>query len=239
VARTRNSHGGYGALQGNFSREYFQQKIIEATIKKLKKDKSKYLTNFSTVTALMDAVGDNLRTTFGTTEIKTLMRLGSELNVSNMETLSMVENYDGNAAMMTTGMLNGISYVLPTAGDRTWYQIHNFIQERLYARAFSSEKAQIVVLNGTETPGLAATKQEEMKYEGFNVSTIGNTPEDFGEVPTTKIYKLNDDKPETLNELKKYFGVEETSEVPDSLSEYFEENDFIVILGDDQFTPIN
>lgn len=237
VARTRNSHGGYGALQGNFSREYFQQKIIEATVKKLKKDKSKYLTNLNAVMDLKNAVGDNMRTTFGADEIKTLMRLANELNTTNIESLSMVENYDGNAAMMTTGMLNGISYVLPAAGDRSWYMIHNFIQERLYASAFSQEKAQIVVLNGTETPGLAATKQEEMKYDGFKVSEIGNTPDDFGEVPTTIIYKLNDSKPQTLEELKKYFGVDITSEVPESLSDFVEGNDFIVILGDDQFAP--
>jgi hypothetical protein len=186
---------------------------------------------------LKNAVGDNMRTTFGADEIKTLMRLANELNTTNIESLSMVENYDGNAAMMTTGMLNGISYVLPTAGDRSWYMIHNFIQERLYASAFSQEKAQIVVLNGTETPGLAATKQEEMKYDGFKVSEIGNTPDDFGEVPTTIIYKLNDSKPQTLEELKKYFGVDITSEVPESLSDFVEGNDFIVILGDDQFAP--
>ena len=64
---------------------------------------------------------------------------------------------------------------------------------------------------------------------------IGNTPDDFGEVPTTIIYKLNDSKPQTLEELKKYFSVDETSEVPDSLSEYAEDADFIVVLGDDQF----
>ncbi len=240
VARTRNSHGGYGALQGNFSREYFQQKIIEATIKKLKKDKSKYLTSFSTVTSLLDAVGDNLRTTFGATEIKTLMRLGNELNITDMETLSMVENYDGNAAMMTTGELGGISYVLPTAGDRSWYMIHNFIQERLYTNAFTQEKANIVVLNGTETPGLAATKQDDMKYEGFTVSVIGNAPDDMvGEVATTVIYALNDNNPETLAKLKEYFGIEETTEIPDSLSEYSEDADFVVILGDDQFASAN
>ena len=240
VARTRNSHGGYGAISGNFSREYFQQKIIEAMIKKLKKDKSKYLTNLNAVMDLKNAVGDNMRTTFGADEIKTLMRLANELNTTNIETLSMIENYDGNAAMMTTGMLNGISYVLPTAGDRSWYMIHGFIQERLYASAFSQEKAQIVLLNGTETPGLAATKQENMKYDGFKISEIGNSPDNFGEVPTTIIYQLNSSKPQTAEELKSYFGVDITTEVPESLSEYnTEENDFIIILGDDQFASAN
>ena len=103
------------------------------------------------------------------------------------------------------------------------------------ASAFSQEKAQIVVLNGTETPGLAATKQEDMQYEGFKISMIGNTPDDFGEVPTTIIYKQTDSKPQTLDELKKYFGVEESGNAPESLAEFTEDADFIVVLGDDQF----
>ena len=62
VARTRNSHGGYGALQGNFSREYFQQKIIEATVKKARE--TNFVTDLGAATGLLNAVGDNIRTTF-------------------------------------------------------------------------------------------------------------------------------------------------------------------------------
>ena len=37
VARVRNAHGGYGAATGNFSREYFQQRILEAIVNTAKK----------------------------------------------------------------------------------------------------------------------------------------------------------------------------------------------------------
>ena len=61
VARTRNSHGGYGAARGNFSREYFQQRIIEATVKKARE--TNFVTDLGAATGLLNAVGDNIRTT--------------------------------------------------------------------------------------------------------------------------------------------------------------------------------
>lgn len=242
VARSRNSHGGYGAARGNFSREYFQQKIIEATVKKARE--TNFVTDLGAATGLLNAVGDNIRTTFKDTDIKTLMRLAKEVNINNMETLSTVENYDGRAALMTTGMVNNISYVLPYGGDMYFGNIHNFIQERLYAEGFSREGAQVVVLNGTDTPGTAADEQIDLQDEGFSVLSIGNAPDDLQDNEKTIIYQLNDTKPETAAKLAEKYGVELTTEIPESLSEYkgssdgesdSEPADFIVIIGNDHF----
>lgn len=241
VARTRNSHGGYGAVQGNFSREYFQQKIIEATVKKARE--TNFVTDLSAATGLLNAVGDNIRTTFQDSDIKTLMRLAKEININNMETLSTVENYDGRAALMTTGMVNGISYVLPYGGDMYFSNIRSFIQERLYAEGFSREMAQVVVLNGTETPGTAAEEQLNLEDEGFTIYSIGNAPDDLQNAEKTTVYQLNDTKPETAKKLAEKYGVELLTDIPESLSEYKSSSDdtesvaadFIVIIGNDHF----
>ena len=241
VARTRNSHGGYGAVQGNFSREYFQQKIIEATVKKARE--TNFVTDLSAATGLLNAVGDNIRTTFQDSDIKTLMRLAKEININNMETLSTVENYDGRAALMTTGMVNGISYVLPYGGDMYFSNIRSFIQERLYAEGFSREMAQVVVLNGTETPGTAAEEQLNLEDEGFTIYSIGNAPDDLQNAEKTTVYQLNDTKPETAKKLAEKYGVELVTDIPESLSEYTSSSDdtesvaadFIVIIGNDHF----
>ena len=242
VARTRNSHGGYGAARGNFSREYFQQRIIEATVKKARE--TNFVTDLGAATGLLNAVGDNIRTTFKDSDLKTLMRLAKEININNMETLSTVDNYDGRAALMTTGMVNGISYVLPYGGDMYFGNIHSFIQERLYAEGFSREMAQVVVLNGTETPGTAANEQIDLEDAGFTVSSIGNAPDDLQNAEKTVVYQLNDTKPETAAKLAEKYNVELTTEVPDSLSEYKESSDedsdstpadFIIIIGNDHF----
>lgn len=241
VARSRNSHGGYGAARGNFSREYFQQKIIEATVKKARE--TNFVTDLGASTGLINAVGDNIRTTFQDSDIKTLMRLAKEININNMETLSTVENYDGRAALMTTGMVNGISYVLPYGGDMYFGNIHSFIQERLYMEGFSREMAQVVVLNGTETPGTAAEEQLNLEDDGFIVHSIGNAPDDLRNTEKTIVYQLNDTKPETAAKLAERYGVELVIDIPASLSVYKGPSDdtgsaaadFIVIIGNDHF----
>ncbi len=244
VARSRNSHGGYGAARGNFSREYFQQRIIEATIKKARE--TNFVTDLGAATGLLNAVGDNIRTTFKDSDMKTLMRLAKELNINNMETLSTVENYNGRAALMTTGMVNGISYVLPYGGDMYFGNIHSFIQERLYAEGFSREMAKVVVLNGTETPGTAANEQIDLEDEGFTIHSIGNAPDDLQNAEKTVVYQLNDTKPETATKLAEKYGVELNTEVPESLNEYgggsdsdSEAADFILIIGNDHFASAN
>lgn len=244
VARTRNSHGGYGAVQGNFSREYFQQKIIEATVKKARE--TSFVTDLGAATGLLNAVGDNIRTTFQDSDIKTLMRLAKEININNMDTISTVENYDGRAALMTTGMINGISYVLPYGGDMYFGNIHSFMQERLYAEGFSREMAKVVVLNGTETPGTAANEQVDLEDEGFTVHSIGNAPDDLQNAEKTVVYQLNDSKPETAAKLAEKYSVELSTEVPESLNEYkggsdsdSEAADFILIIGNDHFASAN
>jgi LCP family protein required for cell wall assembly len=241
VARTRNSHGGYGAISGNFSREYFQQRIIEATVKKARE--TNFVTDLGASTGLINAVGDNIRTTFQDSDIKTLMRLAKEVNIANMDTISTVENYDGRAALMTTGTVNGISYVLPYGGDMYFGNIHSFMQERLYMEGFSREMAQVVVLNGTETPGTAAEEQTNLEDEGFTIHSIGNAPDELQNAEKTVVYQLSDSKPETAKKLAEKYGVELITDIPESLSEYKGSADdtesvpadFVVIIGNDHF----
>jgi LCP family protein required for cell wall assembly len=241
VARTRNSHGGYGAARGNFSREYFQQRIIEATVKKARE--TNFVTDLGASTGLINAVGDNIRTTFQDSDIKTLMRLAKEVNIANMDTISTVENYDGRAALMTTGTVNGISYVLPYGGDMYFGNIHSFMQERLYMEGFSREMAQVVVLNGTETPGTAAEEQTNLEDEGFTIHSIGNAPDELQNAEKTVVYQLSDSKPETAKKLAEKYGVELITDIPESLSEYKGSADdtesvpadFVVIIGNDHF----
>jgi LCP family protein required for cell wall assembly len=62
VARVRNAYGGWGASAGNFSREVFQQKIIQAAVKKMRE--TNYATNWSAILGIKDAIGNNVLTDF-------------------------------------------------------------------------------------------------------------------------------------------------------------------------------
>ena len=229
VARTRNAFGGYGASNGNFSREYFQQKIIEASMKKIK-EKGLDLT---AVLGIKAAIGDNVRTNFKDTEIKSVLTLSQKLDINSISTISLFdsENDPLSEPLMTTGTINGISYVYPSAGVGNYSNIHSYVKRRLLAGGFADEMAEIVILNGTDEIGLAHKENLELTGLGFVISQNDNAPDDQSDFEGVRIYKNNSNNPKTEAELKKHYGVNEISDqVPESLAEY--EEDFIIIIGE-------
>lgn len=226
VARARNAYGGYGAANGNFSREYFQQRILEAIAKKAK---SAGL-DLGKVMAIKSAVGDNLRTNFKDTEIKTLVKLGSNLDFGGIQTISLYDTKDKPAALLRDGMINGISYVYPTKGVGNYSDIHAYIKRKLSGEAFTSEEAKVVVLNGTSAYGIAATEKTYLEGKGYIVSSTANAPSGLGGFDGVKVYQVTANKPKTAEALLKLYDVDLITEIPESLSSY-SNADFVVIIG--------
>lgn len=135
VARARNAAGGYGAGGGNFSREYFQQRIIEAM---LQKSRANGLDIF-TVLKIKDAIGDNMRTNFQDKEIKAAMSLLKDVETNKIESISLLKPQGDEAPLLTTGMINRISYVYPVEGVGKYTKIHAYIDKLLYKKAPEAE----------------------------------------------------------------------------------------------------
>ena len=227
VARVRNAYGGYGASNGNFNREVFQQRILEAIVKKAK---SKNLVgDLVAVMQIKDAVGDNLRTDFKDDEIKSVLKVASNVDFTNLETISLYTTDDKPAALMRTGTINGISYVLPAAGVGNYANIKAYIKRKLSAEAFTSENAQIAVLNGTSAYGIASKEKTELEDNGYIVSATANAPSDQSGFDGVKVFQKNDKMTQTAEALKKFYGVDVVTEIPDSLKD--QAADFIVIIG--------
>lgn len=244
VARMRNHSGGYGASGGNFSREQFQQKIIQAAV--LKAQEKNYLQDFGAILKIKDAVGDNLRMNFKDTELKTATKLLSKLKLSEMKSIPLQRPDGEEGSLFTTGMLpvpgvNGLScggsvpgclsYVYPRAGINDYSAIIKYVSKKLVSSPASNEKAQIVVMNGTETPGLAAKKAKKLEKKGLNVIDVKNAPEALSGKKTTRIYQRNSDMPQTAKLLKELLGGAKLSQkLPKSLQST--KADFIVVLGE-------
>ena len=220
VARSRNSHGGYGAGNGNFSREYFQQRIIEAAGKKAKEK------NIDIVTALKikDAIGDNIRTNFKDTEIKTLLKLATSLDINSLQTISLQK-----AGLLTTGMVNNISYVLPRAGTYNYTAIQKYIKGVMSGASFTSEEAQIAVLNGTSASGIASKEKDVLEGKGYIVKSTGNAPSGLGGFDGVKVYQKNLKMTKTAESLHNLYKVDLITDIPESLKST--DADFIVIVG--------
>ena len=213
----------HGTTSGDFTRGASQQKILIGIKDKLL-EKS---LSISELLSLASTLGDNLRTSFSIDEMKTLAHLTSSFDFDSMRQVSLIDPY----RLMTTGNINGISYVLPSAGVGNYGRIQDYVAKMFSNDPRSYEDYTILVLNGTESAGLASTEKSSLEEAGYQNITADNAPE--GEY-TDKytLYALNSNAPGTKKLLEsKYNQTAKTLEdlpagVPTT-------HDFVVIIGED------
>lgn len=215
VGLARARHGTTG---GDFSRGASQQKIIIG-IKNRVFEKELSLPD---ILGLITTLGDNLRTNFSLSEMKTLAHDSQILDFDVMRQISLYPDY------MTTGMLNGISYVLPKAGVGNYQNIKAFVATQLSSDPRDYEDPTIAIYNATDTDGLATEEKLKLEKEGYVVTIVDNAPE--GEYrPGTSIYTTTT-KPGTFHLLENRYNFTPLSieELPATISPDY---DFIIILN--------
>lgn len=222
LARARNASGGYGLPNGNFDREKNQQKIITALREKALSVGT--LTNLGSVTALMDAMGKNLRTNIETNEIQTLMGLARDIQTQNIISLSLV---DEDEPLVTTDSYNGQSIVRPVAGVLDYSDIQEYVDRTVNASPVSREESHISVLNGGRAAGAAQIEADKLTDADFIVDTVDNAPD--GDYAVVEIYQLDESKTASATKLKQLYGVDLKTETPPV--SVVGETDFIIILG--------
>lgn len=221
VALSRARHG---TIAGDFSRGASQQKILIGIKNKVfEKDLT-----ISDLLSLASTLGDNLRTNFSLSDFKTLAHLTYLFDFDSMRQISLLD-YNKDIYLMTTGMINGISYVLPSAGVGNYGAIQSYVAEQLSNDPRDYEQPTILVLNASDIAGIAAEERSSLTAAGFDNIDADNAPE--GEYVTgTTIYITTDDKPGSLALLEDHYkqDIKPASELPENISH---EYDFIVILN--------
>lgn len=190
----------YGFEQSNFDREKNQQKIIKALREKAVS--AGVLTDFSKVSAIIDALGNNLRTTFETKEFRTLVSLAQDIKSENIKSISLI---DGDDPVMTTDNVNGMSVVVPTAGTYNYSQLRKLLDQKFSSNPIVREEATVAVYNGSGVAGVAQTEADKLEELKYTVGTIGNAPE--GEYARYTIYQIGSGNSGTAAALKKLYGV--------------------------------
>lgn len=213
----------HGTASGDFSRGASQQKILIGIKDKLL-EKS---LSIPELLSLASTLGDNLRTNFSIDELKTFAHLLSDLDLSSMRQISLIEP----ERLMTTDNINGISYVIPSAGVGNYTKIQTYIEKMFSNDPRDYEDATILVLNGTDTPGLASTEQSNLEEDGYNNIDIDDAPE--GEY-TDKytLYSLSDTAPGTKKLLEEKYNISAKTleELPESIDTTY---NFVIIIGND------
>lgn len=197
----------YGFEQSNFDREKNQQKIIKALREKAVS--AGVLADFGKVTAMIDALGNNLRTTFDAKEIQTLVSLAKDIKSENIQSISLI---DGDDPIMTTGNVNGMSVVHPSAGTYDYSKLRALLQQKLSSDPMVREAAPIAVLNGSGVAGTAQTEADKLETAKYTVASVGNAP--AGDYARYTLYQIGSGNSGTASKLKERYGVKITAGTP-------------------------
>lgn len=216
VGLARARHGTAG---GDFSRGQSQQKIIVGIKNKLLEKQL----SIPDMLSLVSTLGDNLRTNFSVAEIKTLGHDLTTLDFDVMRHISLYPDY------MTTGMLNGISYVLPKAGAGNYKTIQLYVAKQLSSDPRDYEEPTIAIYNASDTDGLASEEKIKLENKGYTINLIDNAPEGEYEQGTS-VYVINPEKAGTKRMLEEEYNYtpKGKNELPTTIAPNY---DFIIILN--------
>ena len=210
----------------DFARAQRQRTVLVAL-----KDKTENLgtlTNPLKLSSLISAFGDNVQSDISISDMTRLAEIMKKIPSNDIQSVGLT---DGTNSFVTTGNINGLSVVMPKAGLEDYTQIQDFVRTKLKDGFIAKENANVSVLNGTDTPGLATAKTTELKSYGYNVGTTANAPtQDYA---TTKIIDLSKGADKyTLNYLKKRFNVQNVdTQLPPGITPG--SANIVIILGTD------
>lgn len=221
------SRSRYTSARGDFDRAERQRKVIIALKERVLSLGT--FTNPAKLNELIDAFGDHVQTDFSQSEILRVYEIGREIDSSKIASLSLV---DPPNDYLTTANIGGLSVVIPKAGEGDYKAIQSFVRNAIKDAFIKSEDARIVILNGTNTTGLATTKAEELRSYGYNVTFVGSAPT-ANYTQTTLVDLNNGDKKYTKRYLEQRLKVTATNSLPDSAINQ-PGADFVIILGSNE-----
>lgn len=224
LARARGDPGAYptyGLSRSNPDRQDNQRKILIAL--KDKAVSAGVLTDPVAVNKLLDTLGNNLRTNFEASELKTLIELGKNVKTEDIISFSL-ENPEKPLA--TVGCFSG--HICPNAGSFNYASIHAAVVALSTGDVAAIEGATVDVLNASGTPGLAQTEAAKLGEKKFKLGAIGNAPEALGAQPISFYDLSGGQNPGTLKKLKQVLGVDVTAGKPAGV---VSGADFVVIIG--------
>lgn len=215
----------YGFTDGDFDRTMHQRQMILAI--KDKASQSDVIANPFKVSALVDAVGNNVSTNIKLDEIETMYADTKKVNDKDIASYNINTLKGNNTTMLANYTTpDGQSALIPAAGIDDFSAIQAQIQRILTSDPVSREGATVEVLNGTSTTGLAATQEYSLTHKGMTVS-VADAP--ATQPTTTIIDDSQGQKPNTLAYLKQHYNATIVKNA--NLTYNYPGADFILILG--------
>ena len=212
----------HGTSSGDFSRGASQQKILIG-IKDKVIEKKLSLTDMM---GLANTLGDNLRTNFSIDELKSLAHLTYNFDFDNIRQVSLIEP----EKLMTTGTINGISYVLPVGGAGNYTNIQAYVAKMFSNNPRDYENASILVLNATDVAGTANNEKTQLEKDGYSTIYTDDAPDNQYEGNYILYDRTNNKKPGTKKLLEEKYSstAKPLGELPSNIDTTC---DFVLIIN--------
>lgn len=227
LARARgDAYGSYGFPQADFDRTGHQRQMLIAI--KDKASTAAVIANPLKVAGLVDAVGNNVRTNLKIGEIETLYTYMKKINDNDIASYNLNTLKGSNATMLANYTTSsGQSALVPAAGLDDFTDIQMQLVRLLSNDAKAREAASVVILNATDTTGLAKSQEATLAAAGLDVLLEADAP--VQQAKNTVIDNSGGKKPATLAYLIKHYHA--TKVTSTSLSAAYPDADLIVLLG--------
>jgi len=216
-----------GSARGDFDRTERQREIVVALQQEILS--SSTFSNPFKLIDLLGTFGDNVRTDLnGVDEIKRLYEIGKGIGPDKIISVGLADD----PILVTTDFVNNQSIVRPIAGLYQYEEIHSFVRNALRDAFLKQENSRVVIMNGTETAGLATVKQAELESYGYNVVSVDNAP--TSDYETTRLISLSaSENRYTESYLSRRLGLAAENATIEGLPTT-ETADFVIILGNDE-----
>ncbi len=215
----------HGTTGGDFTRGNTQQKIVEGIVAKLMQSSIGMSEAFN----LVNILGDNLRTNFSTDNIKAGVRMLNGFDIANIRQIPLID-YTNNIYYVKTATINDISYVVPSAGERDYTQLREYIAEALSNNPADREHAKIAIYNASVQFGVAGAERDKLTNEGYEIIGVGDA--ELGDcVSEYCVYVSSQEFSATQAALGARYGVEVKGfeELPSDIVPG--EANFIIVIG--------
>ncbi len=224
LARARGEGVGSYGFNADFTRTEHQRLMLLGIREKAMS--SSTLSNPLKISNLVSAIGANVKTDLQLKEIQTLYSYAKEVDVNKIDSYN-INTLKGEDETMLQNYTSpdGQSALIPAAGIDDFSEISAQIKRLFTASPVAKEAASVVVLNATETVGLARTQSAILAEKGMSIAFQGNATVQ----PTTTLVDVSGDKPNTLASLKTIYSATVITDA--TLKANYPNADIIVLLG--------
>lgn len=229
LARARgDSSRAYGFAMSDFDRTQHQREML--TLLKSKAVSAGVLSNPAKLSSLFDAIGGNVKTDLSISEVRRIYDVTKDIGNSAIGSASF-NNADGTNLLANYQAPNGSSALIPAAGLDDFSDIQAFLKRLGSHDPVVREAAKVVVLNATDTSGLAGSVKTTLLAKNINVTAIGDAKANQAVTTVIDLTTTATAKPGTKAALLKKFGTVATTTNPYGT---LYDADFIVLVGADQ-----